>query len=215
MANSREFVTLARVPEFEPLPRRVYQPSARVVAPALLGHFLVRETVRGRCGGIIVETEAYLHDDPACHAAPGLTRRNRTMFGAPGHAYVYFIYGCHFCVNAVCQPTGTGEAVLIRAIAPVVGVEVMRAFRPGRTERELASGPAKLCEAMDIRRGLDGADLCDPASGLYVARNREYRIFRREHGPVVTTTRIGITRAAGLPLRFYLAKNGHVSRRQV
>src|ERR1041385_6262327 len=108
------------------LPKSFYEPSAKVVAPLLLGHWLIRNTGAGPCGGIIVETEAYLTDDPACHAAPGPTPRNRVMFGAPGHGYVYLIYGYHFCVNAVCRPAGVGEAVLVRAIEPLFGEDFMR-----------------------------------------------------------------------------------------
>src|SRR5262245_24518684 len=114
---------------YNPLPRSFYEPSADVVAPQLLGHWLVRRFHNEICAGTIVETEAYLMDDPACHAFPGLTPRNRTMFGQPGHGYVYFIYGCHFCVNAVCRPSGIGEAVLIRAIEPFAGEEIFRKNR--------------------------------------------------------------------------------------
>jgi DNA-3-methyladenine glycosylase len=104
-----------------PLPREFYLPSAQVVAPRLLGKLLIRRLPEGLCAGVIVETEAYLCADPACHAVNGQTLRNAVMFGPPGHAYVYFIYGCHYCVNAVCHPVGSGEAVLIRAIQPLAG----------------------------------------------------------------------------------------------
>jgi DNA-3-methyladenine glycosylase len=185
-----------------------------VVAPDLLGHWLIRRTPNGLVGGPIVETEAYLVDDPACHAAPGLTKRNRVMFGPPGHAYVYFIYGCHYCVNTVCQPHGTAEAVLIRAIEPVFGVTTLLSQRAVRRHLDLTNGPAKLCEAMRINRELDGADLCDSASDLIIARNPSVREFRQERGPLITTVRVGITRAAHLPLRFYLDKSEFVSRRR-
>jgi len=201
--------------ELTPLPRSFYQPSAKVVAPRLLGHFLIRNTANGPCGGPIVETEAYLRDDPACHAARGLTARNRVMFGPPGHAYVYFIYGNHFCVNAVCQKEGIGEAVLIRAVAVSFGEDFMRRHRPVRQARELTAGPGKLCQALDIGQGLDGADLCDARAPLFIAQNRAVRKFRVEHGPIAGTKRIGITRAADLPLRFYLTKSEFVSRRPV
>ncbi len=195
-----------------PLERDFYEPSAEIVAPRLLGHWLVRRTTHGVCGGPIVETEAYLWDDPACHAAPGLSLRNRVMFGPPGHAYVYFIYGAHFCVNAVCRPVGTGEAVLIRAIAPAIGLEILKKYREAREVSGLTNGPAKLCEAMDIDRTLDGLDLCDPASPLMIARNPHLQPFLGAQGPIMTTTRVGITKAADLPLRFYLEKSAFVSR---
>ena len=198
---------------FAPLPRSFFEPSAEFVAPDLLGHFLIRNTPKGPCGGAIVETEAYLVGDPACHAAPGLTNRNRVMFGHPGHAYVYLIYGFHFCVNAVCRPAGIAEAVLIRAVEATVGEEVMAAHREVSKARELTNGPGKLCQAMNITRKLDGADLCDAKAELFIAENPEVKKFRKEKGAMVTTTRIGITKAAGLPLRFYLAGSEFVSRK--
>ena len=199
--------------KFTAVPRPFYEPSAKIVAPLLLGHWLIRNTAEGPCGGPIVETEAYLCDDPACHGAPGPTPRNRAMFGAPGHGYVYLIYGYHFCVNAVCRPPGVAEAVLIRAIEPAIGESIMRRWRTVEKLRQLTNGPAKLCEAMKIDRDLDGIELCDPGSALFVAQNPGVEVFRRERGPVVTTTRIGITRAAALPLRFYLESSDFVSAR--
>jgi DNA-3-methyladenine glycosylase len=199
---------------FKALPRRFYEPSAEVVAPALLGHWLIRKTGWGPCGGPIVETEAYLAGDPACHGAPGPTARNRVMFGAPGHSYVYLIYGNHFCMNAVCRPRGVAEAVLIRAVEVVLGEETMRKRRPVAATRDLTNGPGKLCQAMGIDRRLDGVDLCDAASELFIARNPAVQKFRRQRGPVVTTARIGLTKAADLPLRFYLEGGAFVSRRK-
>lgn len=197
----------------KPLPRAFYEPSADVVAEALLGHWLIRQTSAGPCGGMIVETEAYLADDAACHAFRGETVRNRVMFGPPGHAYVYFIYGVHFCINAVCRSRGVGEAVLIRAISPAIGVDRMREVRPDRSETDLSNGPGKLCSALRIDRALDGADLCDPGSPVNIVRNPKLSAARREFGPVVRTTRIGITRAVELTLRFCLAGSPHLSRR--
>jgi DNA-3-methyladenine glycosylase len=197
-----------------PLPRSFYEPSAQIVAAKLIGHFLIRATAQGVCGGPIVETEAYLEGDPACHAACGRTPRNRVMFGPPGHAYVYFIYGAHYCVNAVCLPAERAEAVLIRAIEPTIGIDVLQSERPAVTKRELTNGPAKLCEAMSIDRALDGADLCDPKSPLFIARSEEIKTFLARHGPLVTTPRIGITRAAERPLRFLLDGNQFVSQRK-
>ena len=204
-----------RLKKFAPLPRAFYEPSAEVVAPELLGHFLIRHTPDGPCGGAIVETEAYLVGDAACHGAPGLTNRNRVMFGHPGHAYVYLIYGFHFCVNAVCRPAGIAEALLIRAVEPTFGGKLMAARRPVGKLRELTSGPGKLCQAMNITRALDGCDLCNADSELFIAENPDLKKFRKEKGPMVTTTRIGITKAAALPLRFYLQGSEFVSRRGV
>jgi DNA-3-methyladenine glycosylase len=194
-----------------PLPRSFFEPSAEFVAPALLGHWLLRRTPQGWCGGPIVETEAYLRDDPACHGARGQTTRNQVMFGPPGYSYVYFIYGCHFCVNAVCGPAGTAEAVLIRAIEPQLGELQMRRRRPATRPQHLTNGPAKLCQALAIDRGLDGADLCNPDSPLLIGGNPAPDQWRHDHGPVVTTTRIGITKAASSLLRFYFQRSPFVS----
>ena len=199
--------------DLEPLPRSFYQPSAKLVAPRLLGHWLVRQTPYGPSGGPIVETEAYLVGDAACHAFKGETRRNAVMYGPPGHAYVYLIYGFHFCFNTVCLPKGTAEAVLVRAIEPAFGEEFMRARRSVAERHQLTNGPGKLCAALDIDRKLDGADLCDAGSPLFVACNPGRKRFLAVNGPVVTTTRIGITQAADLALRFYVDKNPFVSRR--
>lgn len=196
-----------------PLPRSFFEPSAREVAPALLGHGLIRKTPRGICGGPIVEVEAYLADDPACHAFGGRTARNAVMWGRPGLAYVYFIYGNHYCVNAVCRPEGSAEAVLIRAIEPAAGVDFMSGNRPGRAVHELANGPGKLCEALQITRALDGADLAEPASPLAIVENPERAAFLDLRGPLAASRRIGITKAADLVLRFYLECSPCLSRR--
>ncbi len=197
---------------FVPLPRKFYEPSAKEVAPKLLGHWLIRQTPQGLCGGPIVETEAYLTGDPAAHSYCGQTQRNRIMWGPPGHSYVYFIYGNHFCFNAVCRPAGAAEAVLVRAIEPLVGLDLMRARRVVATPRLLTNGPGKLCAAMDIDRSLDGADLCDAGSPLFIAKSPGLSAFLKERGPMITTTRVGITKAAALPLRFYLEGSEFVSR---
>jgi len=187
-----------------PLPRSFYEPTADKVAPKLLGHLLLRNTAKGWVGGPIVEVEAYLFEDPASHSFAGETARNRSMYGPPGHAYVYFIYGVHWCVNAVCCPQGVAEAVLIRAIEPNVG-------KIGRT----TNGPGKLCAALNIDRTLDGADLCDATSGLFVAENSDLKSFVKERGPLVRTKRIGITKSAELPLRFCLKNSPSLSRKAV
>jgi DNA-3-methyladenine glycosylase len=195
------------------LPESFYLPSARIVAPRLLGHWLLRKTAEGLCGGPIVETEAYLHGDPASHSRPGLTPRNAIMFGPPGRAYVYFIYGAHFCVNVVCQPPGMPEAVLIRAIEPAIGLEQIRTHRSSLRPEDLTNGPAKLCEALSIDRQLDGVNLTDPHAPLFIAHNPAWAGFRRKRRPLEVTTRIGLTRAAHLPLRFLLAGSPYILKR--
>ena len=198
---------------FQTLPREFYEPSARVVAPRLLGHWLIRRTEEGFCGGPIVETEAYLRNDPACHAFRGMTNRNRVMWGRAGHAYVYLIYGFYYCFNTVCRPEGEAEAVLVRAVETHWGVDWMKRQRPVEKETALTSGPGKLCVAMQMARDLDGVDLCDPNSPVIVAMNPEVKKFRRRMGPMVTTTRIGINVGADLPYRYYLEKSAFVSRK--
>ena len=198
---------------FAPLRRSFFQPSAQWVAPRLLGHWLIRQFPEGFCGGPIVETEAYLADDPASHAYGGQTARNRAMFGPPGGAYVYLIYGFHFCVNAVCHRSGRAEAVLIRAVETQFGRETMRRNRTAPTTIGLTNGPGKLCAALAIDRKIDGTDLCDAAAPLFIARNPQVARFRRQRGPVVIATRVGITRAAHLPLRFFLDGSPFISRR--
>jgi DNA-3-methyladenine glycosylase len=201
------------VTTFIALPQSFYEPSAEVVARRLLGQWLVRRTAKGLCGGPIVETEAYLAEDPASHGFGGETARNRAMYGPPGRAYVYLIYGFHFCVNAVCQRAGRAEAVLIRAIEAACGQGLMRKNRPVAESIALTNGPGKLCAALAIDRRLDGADLCDGQSELFVAANPDLKPFRRERGPIIRTTRIGIRRAAELRLRFYLGGSAFISRR--
>ena len=162
---------------------------------------------------IIVETEAYVVGDPACHGFPGETARNRSMYGPPGHAYVYFIYGNYWCVNAVCRPKGCAEAVLIRAVEPMIGIDLMRAHRPVSSDAQLTNGPGKLCSALMIDKTLDGVDLCDTTSGLWIGRHPAHKNFLLSHGPMITATRIGITKAADLPLRFYLKGSAWISKR--
>ena len=201
------------MPTLSPLRRSFYLPTASVVAPRLLGHFLVRNTPDGPAGGAIVETEAYLVGDPACHGYIGETVRNRALYGPPGRAYVYLIYGNHFCFNTVCRPKGDAEAVLVRAIEVGFGEDWMRSQRPVTDRHQLTSGPGKLCAALDIDRRLDGVDICDTKSPVFVARNPKQKQFLLERSPMVTTARIGITRAAELPLRFYLAASPFLSRK--
>ena len=199
--------------KLDPLAEEFYLPGAETVAPLLLGHWLVRNTPGGPSGGIIVETEAYLAHDPSCHGYNRETPRNRAMYGPPGRAYVYFIYGNHWCFNAVCRPAGVAEAVLVRAIEPSFGVEWMRTNRPVAEAVNLTNGPAKFCAALKIDRTLDAADLCNRESPIFIAENPERHQLLDALGPLTTTTRIGITKAADWPLRFYLGGSRYVSRR--
>jgi DNA-3-methyladenine glycosylase len=178
----------------------------------LLGHWLIRNLPGGQCGGPIVETEAYLADDPASHGFGGERTRNRIMYGPPGFCYVYLIYGFHYCVNAVCCGPGCAEAVLIRAIEAEVGLETMNQNRHAPAPYALTNGPGKLCQALAIDRKSNGADLCDASSPLFIARSALVSRFRKQRGPIEVSTRIGITKAAALPLRFYLRDSPFISR---
>ena len=196
-----------------PLPRSFFEAGAERVAPRLLGHWLVCRTESGWVGGWIVETEAYLAGDPASHGFRGETRRNRALFGPPGRAYVYFIYGVHWCFNAVCREAGVAEAVLVRAVEPAFGLEAMASRRPVARLRDLTSGPARLCAALGIDGQLDASDLCAAESPVFLARNEDRAAWLRARGPVVRTTRVGIRQAAAEPLRWYLGGSDSVSRR--
>jgi DNA-3-methyladenine glycosylase len=136
------------------------------------------------------------------------------MWGPPGTAYVYFIYGNHCCANAVCQPEGIAEAVLIRAVEAMVGLEILGANRPMKNLVELTNGPGKLCAAMKIDRALDGADLCRTDGPLFIAAHADQKRWLDNLGPIVTSRRIGITKAADLPLRFYVSGSAFVSRKE-
>jgi DNA-3-methyladenine glycosylase len=176
------------------------------VAPRLLGCLLVRELEDGtRISGRIVETEAYHQSDAASHSYKGKTPRTEIMFGPPGFAYVYFTYGMHYCVNVVTGPEGEGSAVLIRAIEPVEGIKRMRANRGGLETTQLTNGPAKLCQALQIDKQLNGHDLHTLPLQLRV----QPPIDASE---IVTTTRIGITKDAHRPWRFYVVGNPFVSK---
>lgn len=174
--------------------------SVHEVARDLVGCTLLYE---GR-GGIIVETESYEADDPACHAYVGLTERTRVLFGPPGRAYVYLSYGIHSLLNAVAEPEGEAAAVLIRALAPTHGVEEMRVRRGGKADLDLCSGPGKLTEALGIDLGDNERDL-----------GREpFRLTLPEGEPpeIVAGPRIGITKAVERPWRFCAAGSPYVSR---
>lgn len=188
-----------------PLPRSFYDRRAEEVAPDLLGCVLTRVSPDGVVSVRLTEVEAYAGTlDPASHAYRGPTRRNEVMFGAPGHAYVYFTYGMHFCVNLVCMEEGTAAAVLLRAGEIVEGRELAAARRPRSSPRDLARGPARLCEALAIDRSLYGADVCDPAGPLRVRAGKT--AVRLRTGP-----RTGVTSAKDVPWRFWIDGDASVS----
>ncbi len=185
------------------LPRAFYNRHTVLVSRELLGKVLVH----GETAGIIVETEAYLGgDDLASHSAVGITDRTRVIFGPPGHAYVYLSYGMHDCMNIVTEPRGTPGAVLIRALEPVDGLDLMRSRRPrARSDRDLTSGPGKLTRALGITRKDSGVDMT--RGNLVVQARGETPPFE-----IAVTPRIGITKCADWPLRFYISGNRFVSR---
>ncbi len=191
-----------------PLPLQFYQQDTLSVARNLLGTCLVHESAEGTTIGRITETEAYLWGDPACHAYRRKTNRNGVMFGPPGHAYVYQIYGLHHCVNVVTAPEGVGEAVLIRSLQPLEGTLLMQRRRGTDKLTDLCRGPGRLVQAMGISKAMNGISLLE--SPLFVlpagAFGSPVPVF-----PMVTTTRIGITQGTDLPYRFYIRDNRYVS----
>jgi DNA-3-methyladenine glycosylase len=198
------------------LRRRFFNRDPRVVARELLGKLVVRKMGQKTLAGRIVEVEAYLGEgDLAAHATAGNTERNSVLWGAPGHAYVYFIYGVHYCLNISCLPAGEAGCVLIRALEPVTGMPEMAEARQlshlelisPRDFRKLTSGPGRLCEALGITRKRDnGKDMVSARSDLQVMDDG---FIVKE---VAVTPRIGITKSAEMPLRYVIARNGFVSR---
>jgi len=178
------------------------------IAQKLLGKLLVRNYNGKILAGKIVETEAYLDEnDLASHSAVGLTERNKVMFGEAGLAYVYFTYGMHYCFNVVTGEKGKGSAVLIRALEPIDGIELMKKFRDKDDIHILTNGPAKLCQALKIDKKLNGVDL-KTSSEIFIAEPESKEVFE-----ITTTTRIGIEKSKDLPLRFYIKENKFVSRK--
>jgi DNA-3-methyladenine glycosylase len=203
---------LSRAP-IQPLGRSFFARSPRRVARELLGKLLIRDEGRPRIVARIVEVEAYLGEsDPAAHAAAGHTARTSVLFGPPGHAYVYFIYGNHYCLNVSCEREGKAGSVLFRALEPLLGMASMARARDiclegPRDLVRLTSGPGRLAEAFGITRARDnGCDLTSPNSGLWIGADG----FRARG--IQITPRIGISKAADLPLRYILKGNAFVSR---
>jgi DNA-3-methyladenine glycosylase len=189
------------------LPRSFYRRHPTQVAPELLNKLLVRDDGRA---GRIVEVEAYAGaEDPAAHSYRGPTARTATMFGEPGHLYVYFSYGMHWGSNAVCGEVGQGWGVLLRAIEPVAGLERIRQARPGIAHAHaLGSGPGKLSQALGITKALDGADLVTGDRGMRIVSDGVPPSIEPVIGP-----RIGISKAVHYPWRWHVPDHPHVSRR--
>jgi DNA-3-methyladenine glycosylase len=185
----------------EALPADFYDRDPRTVAVDLLGCVLVHETAEGRASGVIVETEAYRPEDPACHAYKGPTMRNRNIFGPPGIAYVYLSYGIHYMINAVCEGEGVGSAVLVRALRPVDGLDLM-AQRRGR-ETDLCNGPGRLTQALGVELSQDGTSLSEGSLRIEWGE--------APYGEIVSTTRIGISRGTELPWRYLVLDEKSVS----
>ena len=221
----RQPQTSGQAAPIRPLDRAFFSRDPRRVARELLGKVLVREKVRERrdrppgkklLTARIVEVEAYLGaEDPAAHAAAGNTARTAVLFGPPGHAYVYFIYGNHYCLNVSCEPEGRAGSVLIRALEPLSGIEEMAQARGteihgAKDLLKLTSGPGRLAQAFAITRARDnGCDLTSAASRLWIGEDG----YRAQ--AIGMTPRIGITKAADKPLRYILAGNAFVSGRKI
>jgi DNA-3-methyladenine glycosylase len=181
------------------LRRKFFSRSVHAVAPELIGATL---TFKG-AGGVIVEVEAYHHTDPAAHSFNGRTERNAVMFGPAGYAYVYRSYGIHWCVNLVCEPEGIASAVLIRALAPTLGLAAMRRRRGVTDERLLCSGPGRLCQALGITDAHNGLALDKPPFEIFA---------RREDVEIAVGARIGITKAVDRPWRYGLEGSRFLSK---
>jgi DNA-3-methyladenine glycosylase len=187
------------------LPQAFFEREVDEVARDLLGCMLLHRVARGPgVGGLIVETEAYSEDDPASHSFGGPTPRNTTMFGPPGHVYIYRIYGVHLCLNVVTGPPGDGSAVLIRALEPREGVDVMRKRRGKDEPNELCSGPGKICQALGVRPTEDGEPLGD---GFSITRAKHFTAAEIE-----VTGRIGVGKGAERQRRYVIRGNASVSR---
>jgi DNA-3-methyladenine glycosylase len=230
LAGSGYARTVHNQDAMELLPREFFGRPATEVAPDLLGCVLWHASPSGLVAIRLVEVEAYRGAiDPASHSYRGQTARNAVMFGPPGHAYVYFTYGMHYCVNLTCEPPGVAEAVLIRAGAVVDGTDLARRRRYGVAEadgstaastgrngrqrdRDLARGPGRLCQALGIDRSLDGTDACVPGGPIGISPPKAFDQAEVVGAAAICAgPRVGISRAAELPWRYWLGGDGHVS----
>ncbi|HIH14935.1 MAG TPA: DNA-3-methyladenine glycosylase [Nanoarchaeota archaeon] len=182
--------------------QKLFKKDTKDFAQELLGMYLVHESAEGKTVGKIVETEAYLWNDPAAHSFRGKTQRNAPMFGKPGTAYIYFTYGMHYCFNVVTANEGVGEAVLIRALEPIEGIALMKKRRKMEDLYSLCNGPAKLVQAMGIIKELNTHFLLEKPL---------YLLSKKEAFSLVAKTRIGISKAQKEKLRFYMKGNNFVS----
>jgi len=198
-------LTSSQIARLRPLGRSFYARPSTAVARDLLGRWFVRRLPGATLVGRVVECEAYQDDDPASHSYRGLTARTEVMFGPPGHLYVYFTYGMHFCMNVVTGREGEGSAVLLRAAEPLAGIELMRQLRGGAVDRMLCSGPARLTQSLAIGRHHNGLDLV-AGRELFLARGAPIPDDRVGTGP-----RVGISLGRDRPWRFFDERSRFVS----
>ena len=211
-SRSPMLVLMKSLDRISQLPQEFFKRDPRTVARALLGKLLIRRTASGILAGRLVETEAYLGEgDLAAHAAAGKTARNSVLFGPPGFAYVYFIYGNYYCLNVSCLPDGIAGGVLFRALEPVSGIDEMAAERgitihTKNDLKKITSGPGRLCDALGVTRQRDNEKSFVSAKSDLQLADDGYRVRR-----VLVTARVGITKSADHPLRYLIAGNPFVS----
>ncbi len=196
---------------YNPLPKKFYLRDSLSVAKKLIGKILVRRSGKNLIAGIIVETEAYMGDlDPGSHAYKKFTERNKIMYDTGGLVYIYFIYGNYFCFNVVCREEGIANAVLIRAVEPIEGIGLMEANRKNiKNPFDLTNGPAKLCMAFDIDKKLYGRDLTNDKE-IFISES-----FKKTKFDIVISKRIGLSKGADLPYRFFIKDNPYVTKHRL
>jgi DNA-3-methyladenine glycosylase len=193
--------------ELKEVDKKFFEKSTIQVAKGLLGKYLVKEIGRNLIVGRIVETEAYLKDDPASHSYKGKTRRNAQMFNIPGMSYVYFTYGMYHCLNLVTNKKDVGEAVLIRAVEPISGICFMKRHRKKKDEKNLTNGPAKVCQAFNITKEDNAINMKSKFSPIRIMKGEKDKFS------IVSTTRIGISKGKEKPHRFYIKDNRFISKK--